>query len=175
MLSVLAVDVVIHLAGRRKHNLIPLILELYVMPSNLYWCSLLSYCTIASWKSSHSWCTYYAYQKKKWGRGGSGEHKAWVRYRLSYKHAPDLTVRPYLAKVIKKKRWEIKVWKKEGKKWNWLRKRLEPTTWKMVSHALANWASESLGNSVAEFEHLRLSCQGSSRSGYQLACSMGRV
>ena len=109
------------------------------------------------------------------GGGGSGEHKAWVRYRLSYKHAPDLTVRLNLAEVIKKKRWEIKVWRKRGKKWHWLRKRLEPTTWKMVSHALANWASESLGNSVAEFEHLRLSCQGSSRSRYQLACSMGRV
>ena len=77
-------------------------------------------------------------------RLGSGEHKAWVRYRLSYKHAPDLTAKHYLAEVIKKKRWEIKVWKKEGKKWHWLRKRLEPTTWKMVSHALANWASESL-------------------------------
>ena len=32
---------------------------------------------------------------------------------------------------------------------------------------LTNWSTESLGNSVAEFEYLRLSCQGSSRSGYQ--------
>ena len=44
---------------------------------------------------------------------------------------------------------------------------LEPTTWQMACYAPTNWATESPGNSVAEFEYLRLSCQGSSRSGYQ--------
>ena len=33
--------------------------------------------------------------------------------------------------------------------------------------AQTNWAKESLGNSVDEFEYLRLSCKGSSQSGYQ--------
>ena len=39
----------------------------------------------------------------------------------------------------------------------------------MACHALTNWATESLelDNSVVEFEHLRLSCQGSSRSEHQ--------
>ena len=40
-------------------------------------------------------------------------------------------------------------------------------TWQMACHALTNWATESIGNSVAKFEYLRLSCQRSSQSGYQ--------
>ena len=64
--------------------------------------------------------------------------------------------------------------KKRGKRnWRWLREGLEPTTWQMAYHALTNWATESPGNSVAEFEYLRLSCQGSSRSRYQAGMSDG--
>ena len=37
----------------------------------------------------------------------------------------------------------------------------------MACHALTNWATKSFGNSVAKFECLRLSCQGSGQSGYQ--------
>ena len=37
----------------------------------------------------------------------------------------------------------------------------------MIYHAQTNWATKSFGNSVAEFEYLRLSCQGSSRSWHQ--------
>ena len=53
------------------------------------------------------------------------------------------------------------------KKWKWLRAGLEPTTRQMACHALTNWVTDSPSNSVAEFEYLSLSCQGSSRSGYQ--------
>ena len=50
-------------------------------------------------------------------------------------------------KEIKKKKW--------GKRnWQWLREGLEPATWQMACHALTNWATESLSNSVAD---LRLS------------------
>ena len=55
---------------------------------------------------------------------------------------------------------------KRGKESEWLREGLKPTTWQMACHALTNWATESPGNSVTEFEYLRLSCLGSSRSGY---------
>ena len=73
-----------------------------------------------------------------------------------------------LIKVIKKERWEIKSERKSGK-WQWIKEGLKPVTWQMV---LANWATESFGNSVAEFKYLRLSCHGSDT---KLACSMGRV
>ena len=48
-------------------------------------------------------------------------------------------------------------------------------TWQMAMacHALTNWATESPGNSVAEFEYLRLSWQGSSRSRYQAGMPHG--
>ena len=65
-----------------------------------------------------------------------------TRQRLSCKDAPDFN----LVKVIKKKRWEIKMWKNKGE---WLREGLEPANWQMACHALANWATESFGNSVA--------------------------
>ena len=59
------------------------------------------------------------------------------------------------------------------RKWQWLREGLEPTTWQMACHALTNWATESLSNSVAELEYLRMSCQGSSRDRYQAGMSDG--
>ena len=51
--------------------------------------------------------------------------------------------------------------RKRKQNWLWLREGLEPVTWQIGCHALANWATESLGKSVAEFEylHVRLSCQ----------------
>ena len=56
---------------------------------------------------------------------------------------------------------------KGGKNWQTLREGFQPSTWQMACHALTNWAIESLGNSVAEFKYLWLSCQGSSWSRYQ--------
>ena len=44
-------------------------------------------------------------------------------------------------------------------------------TWQIACHAVTNWATELLGISVAEFEYLRLSCQGSIRSEYQAGMS----
>ena len=43
----------------------------------------------------------------------------------------------------------------------------------MACHVLTNSASESLGNSVAKFEYLRLSCQGSSQNRYKDSMSDG--
>ena len=40
---------------------------------------------------------------------------------------------------------------KEGKQW--LREGLQPMTWQMACHALTNWATKSLSNSVVEFGH----------------------
>ena len=57
--------------------------------------------------------------------------------------------------------------RKREKKWQWLGEGLEPTTSQIACHALANWATESFGNFVGEFEYLSLSCQGSSQSKYQ--------
>ena len=72
----------------------------------------------------------------------------------------DLSLSQIRKKEIRRKKW--------GKRnWQWLREGLDSTTWQMACHALTNWATESLGNSVAEFKYLRLSCQGSSQSGYQ--------
>ena len=65
---------------------------------------------------------------------------------------------------LSQNQWERKVREKEGEKRQWLREGLEPVTWQMACHALTNWTNKSLGNSVTEFEYLRLSCQGSSWS-----------
>ena len=51
--------------------------------------------------------------------------------------------------------------------WQWLGEGLEPMTSQIACHALTNWATESFGNSVGEFEYLSLSCQRSSQSKYQ--------
>ena len=40
-------------------------------------------------------------------------------------------------------------------------------TWQMACHALTNRATKSPDNSVARFEYLRLSCNGSSQSRYK--------
>ena len=68
---------------------------------------------------------------------------------------------------FKKEKWEIKTWKKEGRKWQWLRKGLKPMTSQMACHALTNWTTE--------FECLRLSRQHPAEADNKVACSMGRV
>ena len=101
------------------------------------------------------------------GRGGGGEHEA-RGTGSDFKHAPDLTVRP---QPKSQSQWERKVRNKEkergGENDSDSGKGVKPATWQMACHALTNWATESLGNSVAEFRFLRLSCQGSSWSRYQ--------
>ena len=69
-----------------------------------------------------------------------------------------------LVRVIEKERWGIKMWKKAGEKGQ---EGLEHANWQISCYVLANWTNESFSNSVAEFECLRLSCQGSSGSGHQ--------
>ena len=44
----------------------------------------------------------------------------------------------------------------------------------MACHAPTTWATESLSNSVAEFEYLRLNSKGSSWSGYKSGMSDGK-
>ena len=62
--------------------------------------------------------------------------------------------------------WE-KRRQKGGKMTQWVMEVLKPTTGQMACHVLTNWATKSPGNSVTEFEYLKLSYQGSSQSGYQ--------